>query len=149
MEWQIWDLQGQRFPSNKAYTSLNPLDHISETVVKNADLVMLTYDSSNNATYNELFRSGGFYDLIRHFLMQHQTLLLLASKSDLLKQDHLDTVKKIPFDHEIESIEYNNTFLENISVLSESLLVKLHLNKEESGHPIPTTDEPVSLKVYR
>ena len=46
--WQIWDLQGQRFPSNKAYTSLNPLDHITGTVVKNADLILLVYDCSCN-----------------------------------------------------------------------------------------------------
>ena len=146
--WQIWDLQGQRFPSNRAYTSLNPLDHITETVITNADLVLMTYDASNNATFNELFRSGGFYDLIKQYVLQHQSLVLLDSKTDLLKTNTKDPINKMAIDLVLETISFNNTYLENISILSESLLAKLH-HSEEHGHPLATTDEPVSLKVYK
>ncbi len=151
--WQIWDLQGQRFPSNNSYTSLNPLDHITETIVKNADLILLTYDSSNNATFNELFREGGFYELVKPFVTDNQNFLLLATKTDLKKEKHDDTVQKLNlgeiFDYEPETISFNNTFLENISVLSEKILDILSMNNQKSFHPMATTNQSVSLKVYR
>lgn len=147
--WQIWDLQGQRFPSSNAYTSLNPLDHITETVVKNADLILLTYDSSNNATFNELFSDKGFYNLIRPFIAPDQSFLLLASKTDLLKETKKDLINKISIDMEFEEISYNNTFLENISTLSETILTSLHIKDQNKPHGVTSNETPVSLKVYR
>ena len=150
--WQIWDLQGQRFPSNKAYTSLNPLDHITETVIKNSDLVLLVYDISSNSTFNELFRERGFYDLILPYLAPDQQLLLLANKTDLLDKAP-DTVTKVQTDrlpHQLpDPIPYNNTFLENISTLTESMLTALHLTADTQIKNSVSDQEAVSLKVYR
>ena len=115
--WQIWDLQGQRFPSSHAYTSLNPLDHITETVIKNADLILLTYDASANATFNELFREGGFYDLIKPVFLDQHEILVLASKTDLLEKQTRDPIIKLKIEREFEKILYNNTYLENISII--------------------------------
>ena len=146
--WQIWDLQGQRFPSGKAYTSLNPLDHITETVVKNADLILLTYDSSNNATYNELFTEKGFYNLIRPFVAPDQSYLLLASKTDLVKDSKKDSITKISIDMDFDEISFNNTYLENISSLAELIVTTLDMTTASVQHGA-IQDDPVSLKVYR
>ena len=150
--WQIWDLQGQRFPSNKTYTSLNPLDHITEIVIKNSDLVLLVYDISCNSTFNELFREQGFYDLIFPFLASDQQLLLLANKTDLLDRIP-DTVIKVQTDrlpHQLpDPIPYNNTFLENISKVTESMLTALHLTADVLPQNSVSDHEAVSLKVYR
>ena len=150
--WQIWDLQGQRFPSNKTYTSLNPLDHITEIVIKNSDLVLLVYDISCNSTFNELFREQGFYDLIFPFLASDQQLLLLANKTDLLDKIS-DTVIKVQTDrlpHQLpDPIPYNNTFLENISAVTESMLTALHLTADVLPQNSVSDQEAVSLKIYR
>lgn len=146
--WQIWDLQGQRFPSSKAYTSLNPLDHITETVVKNADLILLTYDSSNNATYNELFAEKGYYDLIRPFVAPNQNYLLLASKTDLVHDTKKDPNNKILIDMDFDEVSFNNTYLENISTLAEMILSTLDMRPAKLTHNT-IQDEKVTLKVYR
>lgn len=150
--WQIWDLQGQRFPSQNAYTSLNPLDHITETVVKNADLILLVYDITSNSTFNELFREGGFYDLISPFLKPDQHILLLANKTDLLDKGIKDTVDKLQLDQLnniiSDPISYNNTYLENIVTITESMLHLLQLT-EGYIQSAETEHEAVSLKVYR
>lgn len=151
--WQIWDLQGQRFPSGNTYTSLNPLDHITETVVKSAQIILLVYDCSCNSTFNELFREQGFYDLISPYLTPDQTLLLLANKTDLLDKGPKDPVTKIATDRIAiplpDVIAYNNTYLENIGVLTEVMLSALQLNTDHNeSQPIPD-QETVSLKVYR
>jgi GTPase SAR1 family protein len=148
--WQIWDLQGQRFPSSKAYTSLNPLDHITETVIKSAHLILLVYDTTNNATFNEIFREQGFYDLIKPYMLDNQELLLLGNKTDITQQT--DSVKKI--ETEITqtiagSILYNNTFLENISTITETKLQVLKIPVDETVSIPTTSEESVSLKVYR
>ena len=151
--WQIWDLQGQRFPSNNAYTSLNPLDHITETVVKNADLIVLVYDITSTSTFNELFREEGFYDLINPFLAPNQQLLLLANKTDLLSSTTPDPVSKVSTDRltrEVpDPIPYNNTFLENISTVSESILSRLQLATDVVDKTVLTDKKAVSLKIYR
>ena len=147
--WQIWDLQGQRFPSSHTYTSLNPLDHITETVIKNADLILLTYDASANATFNELFREGGFYDLIKPFLLDQQEILLLASKTDLLEKQTRDPIIKLEIEHEFEKILYNNTYLENISIIGETLLNKLHFESNELYYTVSDTKKQVTLKVFK
>ena len=151
--WQIWDLQGQRFPSLNTYTSLNPLDHITETIIKNTDLILLTYDSTDNATFNELFRHGGFYDLVKPFIIENQHFLLLGTKTDLLKKNDSLIVKKQDisgiFKHEPEIILINNTYLENISILTERILDLLEITNQNNIHPISTTQNQVSLKVYR
>ena len=146
--WQIWDLQGQRFPSANAYTSLNPLDHITETIVNHSDLILLTFDSSNNATYNELFREKGFFDLIRPHLTQQQSVLLLASKTDLLESATKDPIAKMQTEYDFETVSFNNVYLENISLLSETILSLLQLPEGNQTIASPH-DEPVSLKVYR
>ena len=151
--WQIWDLQGQRFPSNNAYTSLNPLDHITETVITNADLILLVFDSSSNATFNELFREQGFFDLIQPFFAPNQALLLLENKTDLLNNGSTDTVPKVATDRIAftlpDPLPYNNTFLENISDLTEAMLTAMHLTPEALAHEPHPNQTPVSLKVYR
>ena len=151
--YQIWDLKGQRFPSNNAYTSLNPLDHITETIVKNSDLILLAFDSSDNATFNELFREGGFFEIIKPFVALDQEFLLLATITDLLKESKPNNFEKIDISHvfndEPETISFNNIYLENVSVLSEKILDLLQINYEKKYQPLPTTNQSISLRVYK